>query len=74
MTDWLHSKAYDDWKCSPPEDNDGKRTKCHCAWCDEDLYFDDEYWEIDDQILCESCASDWLDNHKHWVSESMAYD
>ena len=48
-------------------------TKCHCAWCGEDLYFDNEYWELDDQILCEDCAKDWLEDHKNWVSERMAY-
>ena len=61
---------YDKWKLTVPEESS---TKCHCAWCEENLYFDDEYWELDDEILCEDCAEKWLDNHKNWVSESMAY-
>ena len=68
MKDWLESKAYDDWKLNPPE----KTTACHCAWCKEDLYFDEEYYELDDEILCEDCAKKWLKNHMNWVSESMA--
>ena len=62
--------SYDKWKTTPP---DSATTKCKCAWCGEELYFDDEYWELDDEILCEDCADKWLDNHKNWVSESMAY-
>lgn len=62
--------SYGKWKT---EDPDSDSTKCHCAWCKEELYFDEEYWEIEDEILCENCAETWLDNHKHWVSESMAY-
>lgn len=61
--------SYDAWKTTPPDDDD---TKCECAWCHEKLYYDDEYWELDDEILCEDCAQKWLDNHKNWVSGSMA--
>lgn len=69
MKDWLNSKAYDDWKLNPPE---RKTTACQCAWCKEDLWFDDEYYELDDEILCEDCAKKWLKNRVNWVSESMA--
>ena len=61
--------SYDRWKLDPPEP---KESHCKCAWCGEELFFDDEYWELDDEILCEDCAEKWLDNHKNWVSESMA--
>ena len=67
MDSW--EQYYDKWKMTPPDYDD---TKCHCEWCHEELYFDDEYWELDDEILCEECAKKWLDNHKHWVTESMA--
>ena len=67
MSSW--EDYYDKWKTTEP---DPETTKCHCAWCHEDLYFDEEYWELDDEILCENCAEKWLDNHKHWVSENMA--
>ena len=69
MEQW--QKDLDRWLTTPPEDE--MKTKCVCAWCKEELYFDDEYWELDDEILCEDCAQKWLDNHKNWVSESMAY-
>ena len=62
---------YDEWKLNEPEYYE-ETTKCHCAWCHEDLFFDEEYWELDDEILCEDCAEKWLDNHKHWVSGNMA--
>lgn len=62
--------SYDLWKTTPPDDEE--KTACRCCFCKEPLYFDDEYWELDDEIYCEDCANDWLAEHKHWVSASMA--
>lgn len=62
--------SYDLWKTTPPE---RKATKCKCKFCGEELYPDDEYWELDEEILCESCAEEWLEGHKNWVTEDMAY-
>ena len=61
-------KDLDRYLTTPPDEF----THCHCAWCKEDLFEDDEYWELDDEILCENCAEKWLDEHKNWVSGSMA--
>ena len=61
--------SYDIWKTTPPEEGE---TQCHCAWCKEDLFYDDEYWELDGEILCEDCARDWLNYRRNWVSASMA--
>ena len=66
MEDW--QKDLDRYLTTPPDEH----THCHCAWCNEDLFEDDEYWELDDEILCEECAEKWLESHKNWVSESMA--
>ena len=68
---WLDDCRYDAWKTSPPEDPEPE-TKCKCSHCGEPLYYDDEYWELDDEIYCEDCAVDWLSGHKNWVSASMA--
>ena len=66
----LSYRDYDDWKLNPPEDI--AETKCKCSFCKEPLYYDDEYWELDGEIFCEECAEEWLSEHKHWVSSSMA--
>lgn len=65
------SKRYDDWLTTPPEDE--RTTKCKCCKCKEPLYLDDEYYELDEEIYCEDCAYKWLDGHKNWVCEWMAY-
>lgn len=67
MGDW--EDYYDKWKTTPPDDGE---TACKCSFCGEPLYYDDEYWELDDEIFCEDCAEKWLDEHKHWVSAGMA--
>ena len=68
--DWIYSKKYDDWKTSPPEPDDDE-SKIRCCKCDEPLYYDDEYYELDDEIFCEYCAEKWLEGHKNWVTEDM---
>ena len=55
---------------NPPEP---KETKCLCCKCKEPLYFDEAYYELDGEIYCENCAEKWLQGHKNWVSEWMAY-
>lgn len=60
----------DRWLTTPPEPEE---SKCKCSLCKEELYPDDEYYELEDEIFCEDCAKTWLENHKNWVSESMAY-
>lgn len=62
--------SYDKWKTTPPDDEE--ETKCRCSFCKEPLYYDDEYWLLDDEIFCEECAKEWLEEHKNWVSEGMA--
>lgn len=54
-------------------DLDDMVSKCVCAICKEMLYPDDEYYEIEDTIMCEGCADDWLKCQKNWVTEEMAY-
>lgn len=68
MEKW--QRDLDRYLTTPPDDEE---TKCFCAWCKDPLYFDDEYYEIEGDILCEDCAQKWLDNQKNWVSEHMAY-
>ena len=62
--------ALDRYLTTPPEP---KATKCKCCKCGEDLYPDYEYFELDDEIYCEDCASEWLSGHRNWVTEDMAY-
>lgn len=61
MRDWLTSKAYDDWKCNPPEYDDTEETLfCECG---EPIESGDRYYIIDDCTYCEDCAQAWLDEH-----------
>ena len=69
MENW--KKSLDKWLTTPPEE---KESKCKCSRCGETLYPDDEYYELDDEIMCEDCAREWLEGNKNWVTESMAYD
>jgi len=66
---WLEGPAYDTWKTTPPDEPE---TKCKCSKCEEELYEGDDYYELDDEILCEDCAEEWLSLHKNYVSERMA--
>ena len=65
---WLETADYDDWKTTPPEPEE---SNCRCCTCRANLYEDDEYYELDDEIYCEECAFKWLDSHKNYVSEAM---
>ena len=68
MADWEYQ--LDQILFNPPE---GKESKCKCCRCGEELYPDYEYYELDDEILCEDCAEKWLEGHKNWVTEDMAF-
>lgn len=40
-------------------------TRCECKIYREDaIYEGDSYYEIDDMILCEDCAKDWLEEQR----------
>lgn len=62
--------ALDRYLTTPPEE---KETKIHCKECNEALYLDDEFYRLDDAVLCRRCALKWLDNHSEYVTEEMAY-
>lgn len=67
--DWVNSKAYDDWKCTPPDDDDEEyeiTVECQCCAV---LHEGDEYYEIDGQIWCPECIDDFLSDHKKTVGE-----
>lgn len=66
MDDW--ERKYDEWKTTPPE---RPESQCKCKYCGEELFEDEEYWELDGEILCERCADEWLEGHKNWVTEHM---
>lgn len=70
MDDW--ERYYDRWKTTPP-DYDERESKCICSKCKDPLYPEDEYYELDDEIMCEKCAYEWLEGNKNWVTEDMAY-
>ena len=61
---------YDIWKTTPPE---RESRLCKCNSCGEDLYPDEEYYDLDDGIYCEECAKEWLNDHCSYVTEDMAY-
>lgn len=69
MDEARFAQELDRWLTTPPGE---EKTACKCSFCGEPLYYDDEYWELDDEIFCEDCAEKWLEEHKHWVSEGMA--
>ncbi len=68
MESWQY--AEDEMLANPP---DRRVSKCKCYACREELQPDDEYYELDGDIYCEFCAKEWLEGHKNWVTESMAY-
>jgi hypothetical protein len=68
-TSWVDSAAYDAWKTSPPDNWD---TKCKCSQCGVELFEDENYWDLDDEVYCEECAKDWLSDHCLTVTHEMA--
>lgn len=69
MENW--QRSLDDYLSNPPE---GRVSKCKCARCGDELYPDDSFFDLDDEIMCERCAEAWLEDRRDYVSESMAYD
>lgn len=68
MDTW--ERDYDRWKTTPPDEVE---SVCKCAVCGKGLYVDEEYYDLDDGIYCEGCAQDWLEEHRSYVTEDMAY-
>ena len=64
MIDWLTSKAYDDWKTTPPDAPD---TDFVCG-CGCEIFPDDVYYEIEGEKMCEECAKEWLEEQKHYAT------
>ena len=62
--------SYDMWKTATPDEFEPE-SKCKCKYCGESLFEDDEYYELDGEILCEDCAEEWLKGHRNWVTEGM---
>lgn len=48
-------------------------SNCFCSECKEPLYPEDDYFDLDGQMLCENCAKEWLSLHKGTVTEEQAY-
>ena len=69
MDEW--EKYYDKWKITPPERR--RSSKCICCICKEELFPDEEYYELEGDIYCEDCADNWLKQQRNWVTEDMAY-
>ena len=68
MEDW--QRDLDDYLNNPPE---GPESKCVCCECKEVLNVDDEYYLLDGDVYCESCAENWLKEQRNYVNEYMAY-
>lgn len=68
MEEW--QKSLDQWLDSEPEVHD---SKCKCAECNVSLYPEEDYYDIDGDILCEECAREWLEENKSQVTDEMAY-
>ena len=69
--DWLTSKAYDDWKTSPPED---KPSKLRCYCCGDSIWPDDKYMDIEGEIYCHYCAEDWFEDQWQKASIDQCYE
>jgi len=41
-----------------PPAYDEEEPVLHCAWCGEDIYAGDDYYEIDKQPVCGNCIGD----------------
>lgn len=68
---WLESKAYDDWKTTPPEP---KESKFRCTCCDEEIYPDDKYWNIEGEKYCYACARDWFEDQMCVATWEQCYE
>lgn len=68
MEKWQHD--LDRYLTTPPEPEE---SQCICCSCKEPLYPDEEYYELDDEIYCEYCAEKWLEGHRNWVTDWMAF-
>ena len=67
---WLTSKAYDDWKCNPPEE---KKSNLICDDCDNFIFPEDVFYRIDGCVMCEDCAKYWLDQQGHTATEEECF-
>lgn len=64
---WLESKQYDDWRCNPPEEE----SHIKCACCNDNLWTDDKYMEIEGEIYCHYCAEDWFESQWQKVTDEQ---
>ena len=62
--------SYDIWKTTPPEP---KESNCTCNVCKEVLYPEDDYYDIEGEVYCEECASEWLEQFRCTVTDEMAF-
>lgn len=45
------------------------KRKYVCNDCGEIIYENEYYYDIENTIKCESCAKDWLEEHREIVDE-----
>lgn len=60
--------SYDRWKTTPPDEPE---SKCKCSYCGENLYEGDYYFKFYDELFCERCADEWIEEQKQIVTEDM---
>lgn len=49
------------------------RYETECDRCGLEIRDGDEYWELDEERLCEECAKEWLQEKKQYY-EPVAWD
>ena len=69
MEDWQY--ALDRYLTTPPDEPE---TNLYCVECDEGIYPDDAFYEIDGMRLCEDCAKAWLENQRKIATDDDCYE
>lgn len=62
--------AYDRWKTTPPDEPE---SKLKCFECKGEFYPGDKIYRLDDEVYCEECASEWLEQQSETATDEMCY-
>lgn len=68
MESWKY--ALDRWLTTEPKP---PASRCKCYRCKEELFPDDAYYTLDEEIYCGYCAEKWLGEQRKAVTRELAY-
>lgn len=61
---------YDVWRTTPPDEPE---SKFRCTCCGEEMFPDDDYYDIEGEHFCKDCAEEWFEEQRHKVTEGQCY-